>query len=404
MSELSVRYGGGPLDARGLFIRACAWLQRQPIAFVDEPAAVGPVLAASVHKGRFVEERLACPAWEPVRSVESVDGPEWEALSAQFREVFKRLSWRERLPAAVQRQMQRLQQQLAADPTAIVDAERVARVTAAALHEVIFDSPPTEAVEDLLYAASMEWRKEIAIKGMGAPSVKRDFVDWLHDALQHSRWADLLVDAPDPNRVVSVFAQPLLLSPQINVCDILVSVFSALEADPELDIRARKWASSRDTAHLQGLFLEAIRLAHPFPVLERWLPRDVDIGGQRLKSGTQVFLLLDALKQDRAFLPERWLAPRRENPYADIPFGAGGRMCTGKPLATLLLTELLVGLLGMLPAAQVRPGVGHRYSGRHNDGNDDSLLHQLRTFSRVLLESAIMGVKGDGKCPFHRAA
>ena len=85
----SIRYQSGPSDVRGLYMRLCAWLQKQPVTFIDDdPRAIGAVLAASTHKGRFLEERIACPAWEPVLSVESVDGPEWKALSAVFRKMF----------------------------------------------------------------------------------------------------------------------------------------------------------------------------------------------------------------------------------------------------------------------------------------------------------------------------
>ena len=402
MLSPSIRYQGGPGDLRSLFIRLCAWLQRQPVAFIDrDPRAIGAVLASSAHKGRFLEERIACPAWEPIRSVESVDGPEWEALSSTFRTVFRRLEWRERLPAAVAGALATV----VAGDDGLVDAQVVSRVTASALHRVVFGVEAPAEVSDLLYRASVEWRKEIAVKGAGDRSVKDAFVAWLDAALRRSRWADLLACEEHGPRLLSAIAQPLLISPQINVADIFVTLFAELERDPDRMAQVRSWAEDDEKALLNGAVMEAIRLGHPFPVLERWLPRDVEAAGSRFSRGTQVFMMMDALQQEEEFRPERWIGPRSSNPYADLPFGSGPRMCTGRPLAELLMVELLRGLLTTVPPNRLRPAEGNPYSGRANDGKDDleSILHQARVFGRVLLQSMGLGLRGEGRCPFHSA-
>lgn len=402
MLSPSIRYQGGPGDLRSLFIRLCAWLQRQPVAFIDhDPRAIGAVLASSPHKGRFLEERIACPAWEPIRSVESVDGPEWEALSSTFRTVFRRLEWRERLPDAVSEALSRT----VSAHDGPVDARAVSRVTACALHRVVFGVEAPAEVLDLLYQASVEWRKEIAVKGAGDRAVKDAFVAWLDAALRRSRWSDLMACEEHGPRVLSAIAQPLLISPQINVADIFVTLFDELERDPDRMAQVRSWAEDDEKALLNGAVMEAIRLGHPFPVLERWLPRDVEAAGDRFPRGTQVFMMMDALQQEEEFRPERWVGPRSSNPYADLPFGSGPRMCTGRPLAELLMVELLRGLLTTVPPARLRPVDGNPYSGRANDGKDDlgSILHQARVFGRVLLQSIGLGLRGEGGCPFHSA-
>ena len=402
----SIRYQSGPNDVRSLYMRLCAWLQKQPVTFIDDdPRAIGAVLASSTHKGRFLEERIACPAWEPVLSVESVDGPEWKALASVFRKMFRQLPWRERLAEAVADEVQCVAKACAEDPDFLVDATVVSRLTAGALHRVVFGHAPADEVRDLLYQASIEWRKEIAIKGRGDRAVKDAFMAWLEHALETSSWAELLAEAEDPVHVLSAFAQPLLISPQINLADIFVTLFDLLEADPELEARVRGWAADGRDDLLLGSLMEATRLGHPFPVLERWLPRDVDAGGRRFEKGTQVFMMMDSLKQDPTVEPERWTGPREDNPYADLPFGSGPRMCTGRPLAERLMVELLRGLLFAVPPAQLRPQDGNPYSGRKNDGKDDlkGVLHQLSVFGKVLVQSARLGARGEGKCPFHAA-
>ena len=213
--------------------------------------------------------------------------------------------------------------------------------------------------------------------------------------------------AHDPSRWLSLFAQPLLISPQINIGDIFVSVFHFLREDVTLRAQATTWAASyrqsapaaaaasdhaqvRLRALLEGLILEAIRLRHPFPVLERELQGDLSVGDKTYRAGTHFFILLDKFKQDQTFDPTRWLLPHAENPYASLPFAAGPRMCVGKPIALELMVEMLAALLSQFPFDAIAPAQGHLFSGRDNDDTEtvSESLYQLRVFGRVLRDSA----------------
>jgi hypothetical protein len=191
-----------------------------------------------------------------------------------------------------------------------------------------------------------------------------------------------------------------LISPQINIGDIFAAVFGFLRADPAELARVRGWARSGDRARLDGVVLEAIRLRHPFPILERELGKELHAGGKNYESGTHFFILLDQFKQDARFDPERWLKPASENPYASIPFAAGPRMCIGKPVAMELLSELLKSLLLDFSDESVQPGLGHLFSGRDNDGKTTfaESRYQAGVFSRGLWQSFKMG-RGGG-CPW----
>jgi hypothetical protein len=128
----------------------------------------------------------------------------------------------------------------------------------------------------------------------------------------------------------------------------------------------------------------------------------VNFHGQHYDVGNQVFILMDQFEQDQTFNPERWLEAR--NPFSSVPFGTGHRMCIGKPIATILLDDLLKGLLTQLPDAQVQPSVNHRYSGRDNDqaSSFSETLYQMKTFAKVL-GKAIQTGKMPTTCPMHPA-
>ena len=383
----SLRYGGGSFDARSGILRLLGAIQGKPVVFLDsDPRLCGEVLAASDRKGTFIEQLIATPAWDPVYSMESMDGERWEQLARDFKTVLARTEWRERLLPLVRKHLVRLRK-----GSGMVSSETIARLTVRTLAELLFRVELSDADEILFYQASLEWRREIAVKSPGNRAVKRAFWERLRalvDASEFRRGMDSY--AADPAAWLSLFAQPFLLSPQINVGDIFVSVFSFLRADPALAARARTWAAGGDRARLDGIVLEAIRLKHPFPILERELRKDFrGRGGTAFSAGTQVFILLDRFRQDPGFDPERWLRPAAENPYAAIPFAAGPRMCIGKPIAMELLAELLRSFLVEFPMERVRPEVGHLYSGRSNDGATSfgETAYQLRVFGRGIWES-----------------
>jgi hypothetical protein len=357
--------------------------QGKKIVILDsDPALCGKILAASATKGTFLEQLFSTPAWHPIYSIESVDGALWKQLSHDFAKVMNQLRWPERVRPLIEKHCASLPQ--------LIDAETISRLVLRILFALLFEHEISKDDETLYYQASMEWRKEVAILGKADSRIKEAFWQRLTAQVAASRFKEGLESyRSDPSSWLSVFAQPFLLSPQINISDIFVAVFDFLKADTILLARARGWAEANDNARLEGIVLEALRLRHPFPVLEREIPRDLVLQGKRYAAGTHFFILLDRFKQDQTFDPERWLQTKGENPYAAIPFSAGPRMCIGKPIAMELLRELLKNFLLAYPIEALQPQRGHRYSGRNNDGQESlaESWYQLRTFARNFRES-----------------
>ena len=391
-----IRYGSGSFELRKYFIRLCAWLQRKPVLILEnDPLLCTAILASSDKKGSFVEHLFAIPAWQPIYSIESEDGARWKALSMNCCQVFRTLRWKEQIPLQVTAFIQALADAMRLDQSLVMDAEQVSRITLKVLYKILFEQTIAPKDETLFYNASIEWRKEIALKGAGDYRVKEAFCQHLTETISASSYgAGLIKDhARDPVLWLSVFAQPFILSPQINVSDIMASVFLFLRADPVLYSATRKKAMEDDDAYLNAVIMESIRLQHPFPILERELCVDMIIQGRNYPAGTQVMMILDRFIQNAAFDPQTWLEPGLKHPFEGLLFGAGKRICLGKALAKQLMVEMLKSMLVLIPDIKIQPGLGHLYSGRDNDSKASfrESLYQMRVFGRALWRSFNIG-------------
>ena len=244
MSKTSFRYGGGQLDLRSAFIRLCASLQgKKAVLLNTNPQNFGQILAASETKGTFIEHIFANPAWNPIASVESVDGELWEDLSKNCRTVIGQIKWRDRLVPIIHQNIESLTAQAQSHPDFVINAEGVSRLTLRIMYELAFESQISKHDESLFYQASLEWRKEIALKGKGDDRIKYAFWERLTDIVAKSPFGEGLQKYKhSPERWLSVFAQPFLISPQINISDVMVAIFHFLRAHPGQMKEARHWA------------------------------------------------------------------------------------------------------------------------------------------------------------------
>lgn len=402
MTPLSLRYGNQahsdePNDLRTQLLKLVARIQGKHVKIVDsDPKLVSEILMNSDTKGSFIETLIATPAWFPILSTESVDGELWKDLSGKFHELSQKLDWKTRLPFLQKKYFLQLKLQLENQPHLEVTSQEVSRLTLRVFYELVFSHEISKEDEELFFRASLEWRKEIAIKGKANPQIKLLFWNRLKEITSQS---PLLTPNPSPESLslwTSAIAQPLIISPQINVSDIMVACFQFLRKEKKEGVQylevTKNWATSKDLPRLTGVILETIRLQHPFPVLEREISKGTTLQGRIIQEKTQVFILLDQFKQDQAWNPERWLRSSKENPYFHIPFGAGRRVCAGKPIALELLTSMLSTFLVDLDTTRIKPEKDHLYSGRINDRSTSlwETLYQIKVFSKVLLRSLLL--------------
>lgn len=383
-----IRYGGGPFDFRKAFIRTCARLQRKQVVILDkDPELCAEVLAGSETKGTFLEHLIAIPAWRPIRSIESEDGARWKELASHSRTILHNLRWKDRVSPLVAKHVSLLGE-------GTIGAEQVSTLALQVLVELLFEQPLSPTDAQLFYRASVEWRKEIGVKGRADLNVKEVFCRRLTELLRDSQYgAGVGEHASDPQVWLSVFAQPFIISPQINVSDVMVAVFKCLTADQGQFAEAKRRTAAGDDAYLDAVIMESMRLAHPFPILERELRVPMTFDGETYPPGTQVLITLDRFVQDPTFNPQSWLSLGSKHPFHPLLFGAGQRVCLGKALAKALMLEMLRAFLPLEPAQRLQPSLGHLHSGRHNDSQQSlqESLYQLRVFSRALWRSHLIG-------------
>ena len=117
--------------------------------------------------------------------------------------------------------------------------------------------------------------------------------------------------------------------------------------------RAREEASAAgDAAFVDATIEEAMRLAPPVVHLTRVAAEDTRLDGFELKRGSHVFPCMYLAGRHPAhferadeYRPERFLeaAPPES---AHLPFGAGNRLCVGRPFAKVQMARVARGLLG----------------------------------------------------------
>jgi sterol 14-demethylase len=111
----------------------------------------------------------------------------------------------------------------------------------------------------------------------------------------------------------------------------------------------------REIPRLESAIKEALRLHPPLILLLRMATEDVEVGGFRVQAGDLLAAtpaISNRLPSDfpdaSAFVPERYLDPRREddvNPWTWIPFGGGKHRCVGAAFAMMQLKAIFSVLL-----------------------------------------------------------
>lgn len=336
----------GDMVKKGAF-RAFSALRGIRLVNVSDPEVAMAVLRASDCKGDALERNVATPAWAPVLSLESIDGPLYETMVKNFHLMYARAMDPPSKMAGIAREQAAALRKSGAE----VNADAVARLTLSCFIKYLFDRD-WEPRFEVLVNASWEWRMQIAVRGRANAQVKQRAIDLVvNDLLRNcDRLWNVFGDRWEMPQYWSLVMQPILLSPAINAGDIAVAL--KLLPGRSLD--------------------EAMRAMHPFPILERWVDRDIvhpRTGKVAVRKDSQVIMFTSDF---------------RGSTFPWAVFGVGPRQCAGTQLATAFLRALKEELAEHADAVdRFLPEKGHRYSGRNNDGVS-SVAEALYFFMTVL--------------------
>ncbi|MFO7192412.1 cytochrome P450 [Thermocrispum sp.] len=99
---------------------------------------------------------------------------------------------------------------------------------------------------------------------------------------------------------------------------------------------------------------EVLRYEGPIKILVRWVTEDVELHGQRIRSGDRVYLVLQSANRDeRVFDDPETFDIRRPTQPVHLGFGRGPHTCLGAQLARLEVRIALPRILERLPGLRL---------------------------------------------------
>ena len=297
-----------------IYCRLIGFLQGYQIKFLQNEEFYA-ISKKSAQKGYMVEHLIAKPRWKPLLSIESEDGNNWKKLHKLCLKTLSNIS----ISQAKQVTNKYCQQYLRRYE--IITSEEISKLTLSIFFELVFCKQIDTHTLIIFYRASIEWKKCIAMKGVKDKTIVNQFMKIL----------EKLLNTTDIYQI-SAIAQPFIISPQINVADIMVT----WKKYPEKSLE------------------EILSKAHPFPILERFL------------DGVQYL---------------HWMYPLEHN---KVNWGAGNRKCLGMSLVKPILKRMIYHFTNNYD--KIHPEVLHQYSGRNNDNNLNpiELYYQITGFIKIL--------------------
>lgn len=283
-------------------------------------------------KGEFIEYLIATPAWEPIISLESVDNAKWEKVKKNF---LKFTSCFHIDMNSIGDYIENYANQYL-HSGCIIDSKLISKITVQSFCKFLFDTEINLNDLDVLYQASIEWRKEISMKGKGNMKIKLNAINIILNYIKNNNKVYLIFNEDwEKSEYYSIILQPFIISPMINVSDIMVSVQSLLSES----------IISNNQIINNNLINKIIYSYHPFPILERFDPL----------TNTQYFIPLYQLTTFNTY----------SDLYKNLVFGAGPRRCSGQLYAYVILNKFID--IYFKNQKKFNPLLNHKYSGRNND-------------------------------------
>lgn len=310
-------------------------------------------------KGTVIEELLASPAWYPIISIESVNHDLWHTVKRNFLKFQQQLHPKTVLGEIAQKELRNYltknNNRLNSKDISIVTLKIF---TNWIFYETVFDNGLTELSDEMLetvYEGSLEFRKEIALKGEGCLVKKQKAIDTIVYSLSHNSKFKSMFDCnwSKPEHY-SAIMQPFIISPMINVADIAVTMHK--------NTSTFRKANDHSPKNIDLFIDNCIQAAHPFPFLERY----------DKFTNTQIFIDVNNLAES-------------EQSYM-WNYSIGPRACLGRHYAREFLGKFFLTVLEH-DGIDFRPNEQHVYSGRNNDkSNLFESFYQLKLLFSILCE------------------
>lgn len=372
-------------------------------------------------KGVGLEDLIACEAWSPIISIESVNGEIWETIRKNFHILLAYIPGGEKsglaedtniglnlLKTITNEERENLTTLILNGK--IIESRDISILVLKVFLKFLFGEftiktkkknskldlhESLDEIEknfdyinaylkdvnflDTMYLATLEYRKEIACKGKGNTILKHKAVELIVKIIKSSKLQNVFVNWNDP-LCYSTIMQPFIISPTINFSDIFVSIKKYRNFLNELSKESKEIDSDDFCDSIKKTYISyCILKDHPFPILERF----------NKEKNTQYFLLMDEVEEilNKAASNENNSSSKIENInyLSQFNFGYGIRLCLGKAFGMTVLSSLMTKEL--LLNEKFDPRINHMYSGRDNDnGNLFESIYQMKVFFCIIFK------------------
>jgi hypothetical protein len=320
-------------DLKYYFLYLWTIVNKYNFVYVTDLNLAKKVLHSSI-KGQFIEQKIAKNAWYPLLSIESEDHDNYYKLKENLLLLFKEQPSLDILKNIIIEKCLEYNNNYE-----IIDSKITSIIVADVFVTYLFNEKLSCDELELLYNGSIEWRKEIAIKGKGDINIKNNVIELIKNLLKNSKYT--LSKTYSDIFSYSVIGQAYIISPMINMSDILYYYENNL-----YDFNVNDLISNYNNIK------KTISDNHPFPVLERYDET----------TNTQYYIPMEIIK--------------------DLPFGFDSRKCPGQNIALLFIETFLKNI----NKDKFKPKLNHLYSGRSNDSKDDiySIIYQIKIIFNLL--------------------
>ena len=173
-------------------------------------------------------------------------------------------------------------------------------------------------------------------------------------------------DHPRDDLISALWKKGPTVFPDWNERDVMSTIWSSMDnetkpllrglmytlcRDSELQARLR-----RDPSLVAGFVEEGLRFLTPFRTIRRRVKQDVEIGGQTMRAGDNIYLITPLANRD----PERWACPHafdaeRKQDSTHFAFGYGPGYCVGRYVGRVEAQEVVGAMLAETSAFSLDP-------------------------------------------------
>ena len=165
-------------------------------------------------------------------------------------------------------------------------------------------------------------------------------------------WAASVFDAADRGEISKVEARNMVIdfiAPSLDTTILAATYMLWL-----LGENPAAWQRLRaDPALIPAAVVEAVRLASPIRGFTRYISRDAEVGGVRLRAGDRAVLLVGAANLDERRFPDPERFDLDRPPGGNLGWGNGPHTCVGIHLAKLELAALLRALVDQVETIEI---------------------------------------------------